>query len=141
MKTLLFYFFLFFLSVELQADYLGGEDLLRYSKEYNISDQTNNSTDVYDFFYVPDQYKCELKKNGKVIEMFDKRFTFKKPKVRGYKCPSWIKEKYTDCRITKNSNTGATTLGFGKYERTNLLFAFNPLYDNIKANIQIKCKR
>lgn len=138
-KTSLFIFLTFL--TQLSADYINHESFLEYKKNYNLTKNLNSTVDIYDFFYLPSLYKCELRKNNLIIDTFDKRFSVDRPIVRGYKCPAWIKEHYTDCKILKNYQVSAVTLGYGKYERTNFLLAFNPLYDNMKANIKVECKR
>jgi hypothetical protein len=125
----------------LNADYLNERGFLEYTKDYSPTHKSHLSGDMYSFSYLPNKYKCELKKNGLTIDTFDKRFKQDKPVVRGYKCPAWIKEHYTDCKVIKSHGIGALSLSYGKYKHTNLLLAFNPLFDNFKANVVLDCKR
>jgi len=103
-------------------------EFLKYNKNNIISTIKMNTIDKYSFSYNSTNSECRLEKNNSKISLFDERFDVPKPSIRAYRCPAWIKERYSICKIVKSKSVSSVALSFGRFDRTNLLIAFNPDY-------------
>lgn len=95
------------------------------------------ANDTYKLTYTQDN-NCTLIKNGKSIELFDKRFKTKKPNS-AYTCSAIQKEQYTNCKIKNSSNTSAQLFSFGSYEYTNLIIAFKNPSPSVNSSMEVVC--
>jgi len=95
--------------------------------------------DIYELTY-SHEHNCTLLKNGKSIELFDKRFDKKQPKT-SYTCSAIQKEQYTNCVIEDKNNITALVFSYGQYEYTNLLIAFKSPTKHIKSSVKVNCTK
>lgn len=86
------------------------------------------------------EHNCTLRKNGTSIELFDKRFEKKAPKS-AYTCSAIQKEQYNNCKIISTKNTTAQFFGFGSYEYTNLILAFQNPSKSVNSSMEVLCTK
>jgi len=98
------------------------------------------ANDTYLLEYILKESKCLLKKNGKNIELFDKRFKLKKPK-HSYSCSALQKEQYKECKVLEKKNVRAQILAYGLDKDTNFVLAFRVDDNGSKSYSKIRCSR
>ena len=98
-----------------------------------------NSDDLYVLTFNPDS-NCTLMKNDEKIPSFDVRFKKKEPK-NSYTCSALQKEQYNECTILKKSNITALFFGYGSYEYTNLILAFQNPHKSTKSSVTVRCSK
>ena len=95
--------------------------------------------DTYILQFDAKSQTCKLSKNDEIIELFDTRFERKSPPSTSYKCSAFIKENYGSCKVLSTLRLSAQFLSFGRYSKTNLLFAFNIDYNKLDSYMKIEC--
>lgn len=130
---------IFIFSSSLHSKDIQNFNFVKYDKNNILTKVEISNGDIYSFFYNSKIQKCELRKNNQLIATYDKRFKRKKPNVRAYRCTSWTKENYHQCRIIKSKSVSSVALSFGRFVNTNLLIAINPDYYKADAYLKIKC--
>jgi len=103
---------------------------------FSISSVAN---DTYQLSFSKDT-NCTLTKNSKKIPLFDKRFKQKAPRT-SYTCSAIQKEKYNDCKIINKKNITAQYFGYGAYEYTNLIMAYENPSPNVKSSLKVICTK
>jgi len=98
------------------------------------------SDDLYLLSYNHSDHKCMLTKNGEKIPFFDKKFDVNPPKS-SYACFSVQKEQYKDCKIIQKKNITALLFGYGSYDKTNLILAFQNINEHYDSSVKVKCSQ
>ena len=117
--------------------------LYKYLVEYktNYTNLPTGYSDKYTFFYDSNDKECKLIKNNSKIALFDPRYNIKAPKIKAYRCASWLKENYKTCEISNSIHVSSVAMSFGKYETTNLRIAFNVDHPNLDGIVEVKCTK
>lgn len=99
----------------------------------------SQADDIYELNYSKDS-NCTLSKNATSIKLFDSRFEKKAPN-NAYTCSAIQKEQYNNCKIISTKNTTAQFFGFGSYEYTNLVIAFQNPSKSVKSSMKVLCTK
>ena len=95
--------------------------------------------DIYKLTYSKEN-NCTITKNAKEIPLFDPKFENKAPNS-SYTCSTIQKENYNDCKILNKKNITAQFFGYGAYEYTNLIIAFQNPSKSVESSIEVKCTK
>jgi len=98
--------------------------------------------DRYNLIYSAKSKKCTLYKNGKKIDLLDKKYK-EKNMTTPYTCSTIQISNYRGCRIVKGSESiTAYAFSFGVYgEQTKLLFGYKVAVPSVNAFLKLKCSR
>lgn len=105
-----------------------------------LSLSTLVADDVYRLTFSKETGKCTLEKNGKETALFDTRFESKPPKS-AYKCYAIQKEQYKDCKVIAKKNVTAMFMGYGTYDYTNAILAFQNINRHYDSVLAVKCSK